>query len=1199
MDRNGVYSMYLKKVEIQGFKSFAEKTEVVFNDRVTAIVGPNGSGKSNIADAIRWVLGEQSVKNLRGTRMEDIIFSGTEKRKALGYSEVTIVFDNSSGRIPIDYREVAVTRRMFRSGESEYYINKNSCRLKDIRELFMDTGVGKEGYSIIGQGKIDEILSNKPEDRRNIFEEAAGIVKYKSKKQEALRKLERTQANLTRIGDLLHEIKNQKENLQSEAEKAKEFQKLYGQLRKLDSSLSVYEVSRLKNKLEETDDKKAELENEKSVIEGDGLQVEEGYSTLKTRIEELEKIIEEKRTLKMESIQEFERSNNRVKILEEREVHLKKEVERLNEEIRKGKELLQAGDTRIDSSALEIDRLSNEATLLKNLLDDKIAEKEELDNRISNLEDGISARKNKLMGLYSSLSDKKSENNTILSFEESIKGRLDILTEDENTISSKCQKLKAELDRKTKELGQLTEAKETKEEELLKIESELSKLRTSISSEQVRLQELEKELDSSISSQKLHRNMEKEYEGYYNSVKSLIKAVGTNDTLGEGFIGTVADLFTVDKKYMKAVEVALGSSIQNIVVENDQSARRMIDYLKSQKKGRATFLPLNTVTGWEVSIPDNDRNEFGLIGSANTVLKNDPKYNKVFINLLGRTIIANSLEEAINYSKKTGFKSRIVTVDGEIINPGGSLTGGSTKNQSISILNRKQTLADLEINIKKLRDRIEIKKVSIKESELEFDGRLITKGDLADEMSSLMTRITSIEKEIDNTQYQYEIQIQSAASKRTEIEGLKDELRELDLRKTQLNLEQKTLKEDHGNLEDEIAGLQTNYDENKKIKAILDNEIYETRIKLNSLEKSLGSYKERIQENELTIAETRELIQFKEAELQRLQKEISESILEKKGLQEYIQRQSTSEEEEAGVLRDKVREKETLMKEFYQLQDRLRELTKRQTAVERELNKLEIDQAKAQLQIENILEKLENDYEITLAEAEKLYSEIEDIRGTKKTITQLKQGIKELGNVNISSIEEYENVLERFEFLNKQVIDLNGAKEDIESVVKDMEKKMRVQFRKSFQEINERFSETFAILFKGGKARLEIDDGDDILTAGIEIMAQPPGKKLQSLTLLSGGEKSLTAVALLFAILKTRPSPFCILDEIDAALDEANISRYTSYLNSLEDNTQFVLITHRKTTMEIADVLYGVTMEEEGVSRMISLKLKDYDDLAS
>lgn len=1199
MDWNGVYSMYLKKVEIQGFKSFAEKTEVVFNDRVTAIVGPNGSGKSNIADAIRWVLGEQSVKNLRGTRMEDIIFSGTEKRKALGYSEVTIVFDNSSGRIAIDYREVAVTRRMFRSGESEYYINKNSCRLKDIRELFMDTGVGKEGYSIIGQGKIDEILSNKPEDRRNIFEEAAGIVKYKSKKQEALRKLDRTQSNLTRIGDLLHEIKNHKENLQSEAEKAKEFQKLYWQLRKLDSSLSVYEVNRLKAKLVDADEKKAELENEKSIIEGEGLQVEEGYTTLKTRIEELERIIEEKRTLKMESIQEFERSKNRVKILEEREAHLNKEITRLNEEIRKGKELLLAGDTRKDSSAIEIDRLSHEVTLLKAHLDEKYVEKEDIDNRMSCLEDEIAGRKNQLMTLYSSLSDKNSERNTILSFEDSIKGRLDILTEEESSISTKCLKIKAELDQNTEELKTLTESKGIREEKILEIENKLQKLRTSISSEKMKLQEMQKDLDTSISSQKLYRNMEKEYEGYYNSVKSLIKAIDANSTLGDGFIGTVADLFTVDKKYMKAIEVALGSSIQNIVVESDEDARRMIGYLKSQKKGRATFLPLNTLTGWEISIPENDRNEFGLVGSANSVLNNDSRYNKVFTNLLGRTIIANSLEDAIKYSKKSGFKSRIVTIDGEVVNPGGSMTGGSSKNQSISILNRKHTLSDLEAKINKLKNQIEVKSTSIHDIELELEELSVTNENIIEEMSSLITRMTSIDKEIDNMEYQYEIQLQSMESKKAEIAGLKDELGELELRKSELNSEQKTLKESHNTLEDEIAGLQEDYDKSKKIKVILDNDVYESRIKLNALEKSLGSYKERIQENEVSISETKESIGLKEIELQKLQKEISDNSLEKDGLEEYIERQSTSDEEESGVLKDRVREKETLMKEFYQLQDRLRELTKRQTSVERELNKLEIDQAKAQLQIENILEKLENDYEITLAEAEILYSEIEDIRGTKKTISQLKQGIKELGNVNISSIEEFENVLERYEFLNKQVIDLNGAKEDIQSVVKDMEKKMRVQFRKSFQEINERFSETFSVLFKGGKARLEIEDGDDILTAGIEIMAQPPGKKLQSLTLLSGGEKSLTAVALLFAILKTRPSPFCILDEIDAALDEANISRYTSYLNSLEDNTQFVLITHRKTTMEIADVLYGVTMEEEGVSRMISLKLKDYDEIAS
>ncbi|WP_409227452.1 chromosome segregation protein SMC [Gudongella sp. SC589] len=1191
--------MYLKKVEIQGFKSFAEKTEVVFNDRVTAIVGPNGSGKSNIADAIRWVLGEQSVKNLRGTRMEDIIFSGTEKRKALGYSEVTIIFDNSSGRIPIDYREVAVTRRMFRSGESEYYINKNSCRLKDIRELFMDTGVGKEGYSIIGQGKIDEILSNKPEDRRNIFEEAAGIVKYKSKKQEALRKLDRTQSNLTRIGDLLHEIKNQKENLQLEAEKAKEFQKLYGQLRRLDSSLSVYEVDRLKTKLADAEEKKAALENEKSIIEADSLQVEESYSTLKSRIEDLERVIEEKRTLKMESIQEFERSKNRVKILEEREIHLNKEVLRLNEEIEKGNEFLQVGDTRMDSSAIEIDRLSNEVRLLKEHLDEKFLQKKELDIRMLSLEKDINSRKNQLMSLYTSLSDKKSESNTILSFEDSIKGRLEILTEDENSISNKCKKLKIELDLKAEELDKLIESRGILEEKTGDIVDEIGRLRTSLSFEQSKLQEIQKELDTSASSQKLYKNMEKEYEGYYNSVKSLIKAINTNSELGDGFIGTVADLFTVDKKYMKAIEVALGSSIQNIVVTDDDSAKRMISYLKSEKKGRATFLPLNTVTGWEISIPDGDRKEFGLVGAASSILKNDSKYNKVFMNLLGRTIIAHSLEDAINYSKKSGFKSRIVTVDGEIINPGGSLTGGSAKNQSISILNRKHTLAELGGKIKKLKNHIDIKKSSIQEIELDLEQQLVTNEKLTEDMGSIKTRMTALEKEIDNMDYQYEIQIQSMESKKIEILGLKDELNELELRKKELNKDHTNLKNSHDKLEVEISELQKTFDESKKTKVILDNDITETRIKLNALEKSLGNFKERIQESELSISETKESVRIKEAELNRLQREISENTLEKIELAEYIQRQSTSEEEESGVLKDKVREKETQMKEFYQLQDRLRELTKRQTTVERELNKLEVDQAKAQLQIENILEKLENDYEITLAEAEKLYSEIEDIRTTKKTISELKQGIKELGNVNISSIEEYENVLERYDFLNKQVIDLNGAKEDIESVVKDMEKKMRVQFRKSFQEINERFSETFSVLFKGGKARLEIEDGDDILTAGIEIMAQPPGKKLQSLTLLSGGEKSLTAVALLFAILKTRPSPFCILDEIDAALDEANISRYTSYLNSLEDNTQFVLITHRKTTMEIADVLYGVTMEEEGVSRMISLKLKDYDEIAS
>ncbi|WP_422485163.1 chromosome segregation protein SMC [Gudongella sp. DL1XJH-153] len=1191
--------MYLKKVEIQGFKSFAEKTEVVFNDRVTAIVGPNGSGKSNIADAIRWVLGEQSVKNLRGTRMEDIIFSGTEKRKALGYSEVTIIFDNSSGKIPIEYNEVAVTRRMFRSGESEYYINKNSCRLKDIRELFMDTGVGKEGYSIIGQGKIDEILSNKPEDRRNIFEEAAGIVKYKTKKQEALRKLDRTQANLTRLGDLLYEIKNQKENLQLEAEKAKEFQKLYGQLRRLDSSLSVYEVGRLNNKLEDVELRKESLKNEKEIIDADNLQVEEGYNTLKTSIEQLEIIIEEKRTLKMENIQEYEKSKNRVKILDERETHLQKEIKRLSEEIKKDRDFLLSGDTRMDSSVEEIERLKNESHVFKKYLNDKQEEREKINQELSKLENDIDALKRLTMETYSSLSDKRSESNTILSFKESIETRLDTIINEKNTIDKKQLVLISELDIKHKELDEKIISRDEIEDKINQTESHISKCRDKISIDEVSLQSYQAELESSRSSQKLYKNMEREYEGYYNSVKSLIKAINEDKVLGEGFIGTVADLFTVDKKYMKAIEVALGSSIQNIIVRDDTSARRLIDYLKTRKKGRATFLPLNTITGREVSVSDNDMKQFNIIGTAASILNNDSDYDHVFMNLLGRTIVSKSVEDALGYSKKTGFKTRIVTLDGEIINPGGSLTGGSTSNQSISILNRKQTLLDLGVKIESLKLDVDKYTSSIDELKNEIEIYSNDKDALVQSLSKVKLNITEIEKDIDNMDYQYKVQKESFISKENEISELQNELNELDIRKNELNNSQSQLKNSHDELEANLNRLQKEYDKKRSVKNILDNEVTETRIKLNAIERTLSNHNERLQENQNTIVETRESVSLKEENLERIKKEIQDNTVEKMNLIEYIQEQATIEEEESSLLKKKVQDKESLMKEFYQLQDRLRELTKRQSTVERELNKLEVDQAKSQLQIDNILEKLENDYELTLEEAEKLYADIEDIRGTKKIISDTKQAIKDLGNVNISSIEEYETIVERYNFLNKQIIDLNGAKEDIESVVKGMEKKMRIQFKKSFQEINERFSETFSVLFNGGKARLEIEEEDDILTAGIEIMAQPPGKKLQSLTLLSGGEKSLTAVALLFAILKTKPSPFCILDEIDAALDEANISRYTAYLNSLEDDTQFVLITHRKTTMEIADVLYGVTMEEEGVSRMISLKLKDYDEIAS
>lgn len=1191
--------MYLKKVEIQGFKSFAEKTEVEFNSRVTAIVGPNGSGKSNIADAIRWVLGEQSVKNLRGTRMEDIIFSGTEKRKALGFSEVTIIFDNESGIIPIDYREVAVTRRMFRSGESEYYINKNSCRLKDIREMFMDTGVGKEGYSIIGQGKIDEILSNKPEDRRNIFEEAAGIVKYKSRKQEALRKLERTQSNLTRISDLLHEIKGQKDNLHKEAEKAREFQKLYGQLRKLDTGVSVYEVNRLKEKLNEIQIKKESSLSVKEALDNEVSSIDQSYSLKKENISLLEKTIEDRRTLKMESIQEFEKSKNRVGILGERETFLKRESHRLEEDISKSRELLLNGDNSVDVTELEIEKLVGQYKELERELAEKQNHRQESSASLNELDLTIQSNKRSVMELYSCISDNKSENQTIESFKNSINGRIELLSEDKDRMGYKLAQMENEFDSILTDLKDKKTLKEKMVADNKSLQDREMIIKDKINSISNEVQRLSSQLENANSSYKLYSSMEREYEGYYNSVKSVVKAAKSDHRLGSGFIGTVAELFTVERKLLKAIEIAMGSSLQNIVVKDDASARAMIDYLKKNKSGRATFLPLTTVTGKELTVAQKDKDQYRILGAASSLVQTESVYNDVFLNLLGRTLIAETVEDALAYSKKYGFRTRMVTLDGEVINPGGSLSGGSSNNQSISILNRKQTLSELSSEIKNLEKRLTASQMELGKLKDGLESIILKSQSISAEITSLSENVSLLEKAYSNTEYQIQVQKRSMDSKETEIKSLQEELLELDFSQKKILIKQEILIEDHKALEAATETLQLTYESQKAEKEALDNEVTELRIRTNSVEKTLANYREKAVESKNSISLARDNLELMEKELLKIKSELEGIGIEKETLQEYIESQAKKEDEESRLLKEKVNEKDKLMKEFYQLQDNLRDLTKRQNQAERELDKLDVDQAKYHLQIDNIIEKLENDYEMTFEEAEKTYTAIEDVRGSKRLVGELKQGIKELGNVNISSIEEYDSILERYEFLNNQLVDLHGAKEDIESVVKDMERKMRIQFKKSFHEINERFIETFSVLFNGGKARLEIDDEDDILTAGIEIMAQPPGKKLQSLTLLSGGEKSLTAVALLFAILKTRPSPFCILDEIDAALDEANISRYTSYLNGLEDNTQFVLITHRKTTMEIADILYGVTMEEEGVSRMISLKLKDYDDIAS
>lgn len=1194
--RNEVLDLYLKKVDIQGFKSFAEKTEVEFNSKVTAIVGPNGSGKSNIADAIRWVLGEQSVKSLRGIKMEDIIFSGTEKRRALGFSEVTITFDNSTGKMPVEYNEVAVTRRMFRSGESEYYINKNACRLKDVRELFMDTGVGKEGYSIIGQGKIDEILSNKPEDRRNIFEEAAGIIKYKTRKHEALRKLEKTEANLTRISDLLHEIRNQKEQLKEDAEKAIEFQRLFSQLRDLDVAMVSREIKRMKSASEKLDVKEAELIGEKKLLEAELETIATSFGSIKGNIDRVEKAIEDKRALKLENFQRNESIKNNIKLLQEKETYLQREIDRFNREIYELETSFSDGGNYLEVSKVELSSLDKQITQLEEARCTLENEKSVTITEIEGLDTFSSNLRNEILEDQTKVFSRKSEAATIKSFIENIRRRVNQLQEEISAIKTDISNKAHSKERLGKEIDDFKQLLEYGLEEHARDEKKLSSNYKLVNDLEEDVLKKDKKLNSLMASLRLYENMERDLEGYYGSVKAIAVKAKENKEFANGYLGLIADLFKVEDRYLKAIEISLGSNIQNIVVENEETAKRLIEYLKDSNKGRATFMPVSSVKGNELLVDANISASKGYIGVASSIIDCDIHLKGIFFQLLGRTLIFDCLDNAIEFSKKLGYKNRIVTLEGEVINPGGSLTGGSTNSNGTSILSRKQAIealkvetTDLIIELSSIRQILELENNSIlnlknKISEIQEKNR-----HKYEEIREYENRVALIDFDLGRLKTELDKKITEFNSLHHESDQLKDSAANIDMEVTGIEISIENKKNTSRANEEKLIELRSIHGE-------IDNQINDLRLKISILRNRFTTIESQINQfisNEKSI---RASIDNKKSELHTTDLQIAENMKIVEELKLTLLNSQEEEAREAEELKLLLQSKDKLMDSFYELQERNRILAQRLAKVEREVDKLDMDRSKFEIQIESLIERMQIDYDLCIDAVLSFNISVENVREEQNVIKELRARIKDLGNVNLGAIEDYKSSVERFHFLTSQLDDLNSAREDIQTVIKDMEKRMRIQFKKSFDEINERFQYTFSILFNGGKAKLELEEGEDVLTSGIEIMAQPPGKKLQSLMLLSGGEKSLTAVALLFAILKTKPSPFCILDEIDAALDEANISRYTNYLKTFDDDTQFVLITHRKTTMEIADMLYGVTMEEEGVSRLISLRLKDYSE---
>lgn len=1185
--------MYLKKIHIQGFKSFADKTEIKFKNDITAIVGPNGSGKSNISDAIRWVLGEQSIKSLRGSNMVDVIFAGTNKRRALSFAEVTIFFDNKDGIIPLEYNEVAVTRRMFRSGESEYYINKNSCRLKDIRSLFMDTGIGKDGYSIIGQGRIDEILSNKPEDRRNIFEEAAGIIKYKTKKEEAERKLKNTEENLIRINDLIYEISAQYKRLEKDSKKATEFINIFNELKDLETNIYIKDIKVIDDKKTLIIKDKTQVEKEIEEKEKEKLKKQSIFDGLKENMDNREKEIELLRKKKEDVIRLKEESKNKMLLLLEKENFCKKDLSRISEELKDmddedislDKELILISE-HIDSSSREHNKLISQY---------EIKEKQfnYIDKKLIDTEKYIDDKKNEINSLYEKIVDKKGELNNIDSLSLNSDKKILELKDEEKKLYEKIKKISENIQRLNdyKKTIELNQEKLFKDKDIYELEN--NKIKEKIDENFKKIKELEMQIERISSGYKLYKTMENSYEGYYKSVKNLLKALKNNDLENEGFHGIVADLLSVNEKYEIAINISLGGNLQNIVVDNEKNAKSMISYLKTNKLGRVTFLPIDTIKGNELAIDMENLKKQGVLGLAHRLIKYEKKYEDIFKSLLGRTIVIDNIDNAIKFAKKTNHSYRIVTLEGELLNPGGSLSGGSYKD-NINIINRKVKIENMEKILSSL--KADLSNLRTKNLEFQKEFKLIEEKIDILKNNIEIDNINLINIENDKKTFKNEEEFfgKNLEKTRCQIEELINSSRVI-LEKTLQN--KNILKIDIDRLEELKENVKINIDSliiSKENREKAYKDISDIKLSIKLIESKLLNYKNEVKNLKQKKINNKLLKEEKLKEIIMVKKVLEKIILDKQVSETSIQELFKEEVNLKHDIEIKVEDKDKYMNDFYKEQTIIKTLIENISTLERNKNDKDLKLSRLEMERENISSKLLADYKLNIEEAFLLERSIDDIKESRKRVKLLKEKIKHLGNVNLGALEEYREVKQRLEFMETQHNDLIESKESLKNIIRDMEKEMKLNFLNSFEEIKNNFSKVFSELFNGGSAVLELENTeDDILTSGIEIKVKPPGKVFQSLSLLSGGEKSLVAVALLFAILKVKPSPFCILDEIDAALDDSNISRYTSYLKKINDDTQFILITHRKTSMEIANVLYGVTMEEKGISRIISMKFKE------
>lgn len=1180
--------MYLKNIEVQGFKSFANKINFEFHNGITGIVGPNGSGKSNVADAVRWVLGEQRIKQLRGAKMEDVIFAGTEKRKPLGFAYVAITLDNSDHKLAIDYEEVTVSRRIYRSGESEYMINGSVCRLKDVNELFYDTGIGKEGYSIIGQGQIDKILSGKPEERRELFDEAAGIVKFKRRKAEAQKKLENERNNLTRIIDILSELEKQVKPLERQSETARTYLKLRDELKNYDINMFLLEITAIKEQLDD-------IIRKTDIVEGDISGNNNALEAAKSEYEKLDQFIEELNS----NLDSKKDELNQTNVMKEK---LEGEIKVLNEQI--------------NSAKINDEHINSRVVAISNDIDKHNAEKEELiKNRNGILEEVSKAgeikgeadeKVNAITFKINELSEKvencKNEIIELLNEKSNVKAKIQRYdTMLEQTNIRKAEIAQRVLKYKTDEEAQVTIINEL-EEEFKKINSEIidnSTRSTEIDNKIKNINEenrnYQKDLD--IKQQQFHRdnsklealrNMTERYEGYGNSIKKIMELKENK----KGIIGVVADIIKTDKKYETAIETALGGSIQNVVTDTDKTAKEVIEYLKKNRFGRATFLPLSNIANKTGFTNERALSENGVIGLACDLVKVDKGCEAIAKYLLGRVMVVDNVDNAMIIARKYNYSLRIVTLEGELLNAGGSMSGGAFANSS-NLLGRRREIEDLEQSIQNI-------KLSL------FDIRK--------SMDKNKTEIAALNEELEkvklvlNEQYilqnTVKMNLNQAGQKKKEIE---EYYADFDKEKEQIAIQLKDISNNNTELSDMLTSFESRNSEleakigelNQLIEEEKENEAKElknnenSRLELANLNQKCSFINDNISR---IINETEKLTE----ELNSINENAANSskeIADKQKDIAEIEKSLIAASEHVKDVENQIiklnEEKETQTKEHKDFFSKREEISTRLTELNKELFRLNNQKEKLEESNDKQINYMWDEYELTFSAAKDMRDEnLTNLPQIKKTIASLKSEIRELGDVNINAIEEYKNVSERYIFLKTQHDDLVTAENTLMKIIDELDAGMRKQFTEKFSEIRAEFDIVFKEMFGGGKGSIELqDDSDDILEAGITIVSQPPGKKLQNMMQLSGGEKALTAIALLFAIQNLKPSPFCLLDEIEAALDDSNVVRFAGYLHKLTEHTQFIVITHRRGTMASADRLYGITMQEKGISTLVSVNL--------